>query len=174
MSDSNPRQRYTHITIPSRTMPQTIRITQKLVELLDQTEAQIFFVNFIKYLSKTAHDARPEQEAIHIETHLGKYRDRYYHWYGFGLFKDFIIKNTLFDRVNGILYSKEDPRFHFLECLKNDEALREKYPKIYAMLRAHVIDITSTITPEQIALLDPEYPVTAGSRKRRRRKTKRR
>jgi hypothetical protein len=156
-------------------MPQTIRITQKLVELLDQISAQVFFVNFIKYLSKTAHDARPEQEARHIESHLGKYRDRYYHWYGFGLFKDFIIKNTLFDRVNAILYAKEDPRLHFLDDLKNDTSLRDKYPKIYDMLRAHVIDITSTITPEQIALLDPEYPLTAGTRKlrRRRRKTRR-
>jgi hypothetical protein len=64
---------------------------------------------------------------------------------------------------------------HFLDDLKNDTSLRDKYPKIYDMLRAHVIDISSTITPEQIALLDPEYPLTAGTRKlrRRRRKTRR-
>ena len=50
MVDSNPRQRYTHITIPSHTMDNTIGITEKLVELLDKNEsAQVFFVNFIKY-----------------------------------------------------------------------------------------------------------------------------
>jgi hypothetical protein len=53
--------------------------------------------------------------------------------------------------------------------------LRRKHPTIHDMLRSHLIDITSKITPEQIALLDPEF--TGGKRtrkRRRRRKTKRR
>ena len=175
MIDSKPRQRYTHITIPSRTMDNTIGITKKLVELLDKNEAQVFFVNFIKYRSKTAHDAGPEQQAIQIESHLGKYRDNYYHWYGFGLFEDFIIKNTpSFDRVKQILYFKDNPKDRmFLEYLKNDEVLRNTQSKTQAMLRSHLIDITPTITQEQIALLHPNSKFTAGKR-RRRRKTRRR
>ena len=177
MVDSNPRQRYTHITIPSHTMDNTIGITKKLVELLDKNEAQVFFVNFIKYRNKTAHDAGPEKEAMKLLSHLGKYRDNYYDWYGFGLFKDFIIKNTpSFERVKQILYFKDTPTTKgFLDYLKNDEELSSTYPNIHAMLRSHLIDITSEITPEQIALLHPEF--TAGKRtrkRRRRRKTKRR
>ena len=93
---TKPRKRYTHITIPSHSMGETIHITKQLVELLDKTEAQVFFVNFIKYRSTQAHDAGPETEAIHIESHLGKFIDHYYHWYGFGSFHDFIIKNNEF------------------------------------------------------------------------------
>uniref|UniRef100_A0A6C0HXR9 Uncharacterized protein n=1 Tax=viral metagenome TaxID=1070528 RepID=A0A6C0HXR9_9ZZZZ len=41
--ETNPRKRYTHVTIPSHTMDQTIQITNKLVELLDKNEsAQVF------------------------------------------------------------------------------------------------------------------------------------
>jgi len=178
MVDSNPRQRYTHVTIPSHTMDNTIDITKKLVELLDKNEsAQVFFVNFIKYRDKTAHDAGPEKEAMKLLSHLGKYRENYYDWYGFGLFEDFIIKNTpFFDRVKQILYFKDTPNTKdFLAYLKNDEALSDKYPNIHDMLRSHLIDITSTITPEQIALLDPEFTGGKRTRKRRRkRKTKRR
>ena len=175
MVDSNPRQRYTHITIPSHTMDNTIGITEKLVELLDKNEsAQVFFVNFIKYRDKTAHDAGPEKEAMKLLSHLGKYRENYYDWYGFGLFKDFIIKNTpFFDRVKQILYFKDTPNTKdFLAYLKNDEALSDKYPNIHHMLRSHLIDITSKITQEQISLLDPEF--TGGKRRRKRRRTKRR
>ena len=176
---TEPPNRYTHITIPSRTMDKTIGITKKLVELLDKNEsAQVFFVNFIKYKSKTAHDAVAEQEAIQIESHLGKYIDNYYHWYGFGLFKDFIIKNIpFFDRVKMILYFKDNPDGGvFLEHLKNDVALRRHQPKTHAMLRYHLIDITPTITSEQIALLDPDFTEFSGGtrKRRRRRKTKRR
>jgi hypothetical protein len=174
---TEPRKRYTHVTIPSHSMSETIGITKKLVQLLDKTSAQVFFVNFIKYKSKTAHDAGAEQEAIQIETHLGKYRDNYYHWYGFGLFKDFIIKNTpFFDRVKMILYFKDNPEGRpFLEHLKNDDALRHTQPKTHEMLRYHLIDITPTITSEQITLLDPDLAEFSGGtrKKRRRRRTRR-
>ena len=97
-------------------------------------------------------------------SHLGKYRENYYDWYGFGLFKDFIIKNTpFFDRVKQIYFKDTPNTKDFLAYLKNDEALSDKYPNIHAMLRSHLIDIKSTITSEQIALLDPEF--TAGTRR---------
>ena len=175
MWEAKPRKRYTRITIPSHTMEQTIHITKKLVELVDKNESQVFFVNFIKYRSKTAHDAGAEQEATQIESYLGKYSDNYYHWYGFGLFKDFIIKNTPdFDRVQKILYFKDNPNGReFLEHLKNDHALRDNQPKTYAILRYHLLDITPQITSEQISLLDPDLAEFSGGR-RRRRKTRRR
>ena len=177
MVDSNPRHRYTHITIPSHTMDNTIGITKKLVELLDKNEAQVFFVNFIKYRSKTAHDAGPEKEAMKLVYHLEKYRDNYYDWYGFGLFKDFIIKNThddMLERIKGLLAVKDTSNSTFLTALKDDDLLKRTVrPGIYTGLRSHLIDITSEITREQIALLDPEF--TGGKRtRRRRRKTKRR
>jgi len=166
----HPRKRYTHITIPSHSMDETIHITKQLVELLDN-ESQVFFVNFIKYRSKIAHDARPETEAMQLVSHLGKYRDNYYEWYGFGLFHDFIIKNTpSFESVKQILYFKDNPNgTEFLKYLKNDGGTQ---PKAHVMLRSNLIDITPTITPEQIELLHPEF--TAGKRTRKsRRRTKR-
>ena len=169
LHETNPRKRYTHITIPSRSMDETIHITKQLVELLDKTEAQVFFVNFIKYRSKQAHDAKPETEAMQILSHLGKYRDNYYDWYGFGSFHDFIIKNNkFFKRVYMILYSKEQSR-DFVGILKNDDALIENFPKIFDILRDNVIDITPTITAKQIELLNPEYTGGKRTRKRRRR-----
>jgi hypothetical protein len=171
--ETNPRKRYTHITIPSHSMGETIHITKQLVELLDN-ESQVFFVNFIKYRNTEAHDAGPETEARHIEDHLGKFKDHYYHWYGFGSFHDFIIKNNkFFERVNMILYSKYKQNPDFLDVLKDDAALGEFKNINSKLLRDNVIDITPTITPDQIALLHPEY--TGGTRKRRRRRrTKRR
>lgn len=179
MVDSDPRQRYTHITVPSHTMDNTIGITEKLVELLDKNEAQVFFVNFIKYRDKNAHDAGPETEAMKLLSHLGKYRDHYYDWYGFGLFKDFIIKNThddMLERIKGLLAVKDTSNSTFLTSLKDDNLLKRTVRhEIYTGLRSHLIDITYEITPEQIALLHPEF--TAGKRtrkRRRRRKTRRR
>jgi hypothetical protein len=173
----HPRQRYTHITIPSHSMGETIHITKQLVELLDKTEAQVFFVNFIKYRSTQAHDAGPETEARHIESHLGKFIDHYYHWYGFGSFHDFIIKNNeFFKRVYMILYSKDNKeKQDFLGILKNDDALIELFPRIFDILRNNAIDITPDITAKQIELLDPGYTGGRRTRKRRRhRRTKRR
>jgi len=87
---AKPRKRYTHVTIPSRTMDQTIHITQKLVSLLSKSKPeQVFFVNFIKYKHKDAHDAGPEKEAIALQSQLGVYKDNYYEWCGFTLFHDF-------------------------------------------------------------------------------------
>ena len=171
--ETNPRKRYTHITIPSHSMGETIHITKQLVELLDN-ESQVFFVNFIKYRNAQAHDAKPETEASHIVSHLGKFKDHYYHWYGFGSFHDFIIKNNdFFERVNMILYKNDNKKEQdFLDVLKDDAALGKL--QINKLLRDNVIDITPTITAAQIALLHPEY--TGGTRKRRRRtkRTKRR
>jgi len=176
LHETKPRKRYTHITIPSHSMGETIHITKQLVELLDKNESQVFFVNFIKYRSKIAHDAKPETEATQIESHLGKYRDNYYEWYGFGLFHDFIIKNNeFFKRVYMILYKNDNKKEQdFLGILKNDDALIEFFPKIFGILRDNVIDITPDITAKQVELLHPEY--TGGTRKRRRRtkRTKRR
>jgi len=172
----HPRKRYTHITIPSHSMDETIHITTQLVELLDknESESQVFFVNFIKYRSKKAHDAGAETEATQIESHLGKFKDHYYHWYGFGSFHDFIIKNNHFLRVYMILYLKDKQNPDFLDVLKDDAALGE-FKKINSkLLRDNVIDITPTITADQIALLHPEFTAGKRTRKsRRRRRTKR-
>jgi len=175
--DITPRNTYTRVTIPTRTMDETIRITQQLVELVSKNNPeQVFFVNFIKYRNKNAHDAGPETAAMEILSHLRQYKDCYYDWYGFGLFHDFIIKNTPFsDRVKMILYSKDNPQKEgFLDILKNDNSLIDLFPTIHTMLRRSLIDITPTITPEQIALLEPELPkFTAGKRTRKRRRRRR-
>lgn len=173
--EEHPRKKYTHITIPSRTMDETIRITQHLVAL-DQ-EAQVFFVNFIKYRDNTAHDSAPEREAIRILPHLGKYRDHYYDWYGFGLFQDFIIKipstpNEMFDRMKGLLALKDDP--DFVRALKQDEPHKLIKPHMHKVLRTFLIDITSEITSEQILSLEPDLDEFSGGRTRRRRRKTRR
>lgn len=182
MWEAKPRKRYTHVTIPSRSMDKTIRITQQLVELLDKNEsAQVFFVNFIKYRNKTAHDAGPEQEALHMLTHLGKYRDHYYDWYGFGLFEDFIIKrprkHTMLGRIEGLLALKDQPSPRpFVTVLKDDDRLKSTVSdEMYKGLRTYLLDITPQITSDQISLLDPDLAeFSGGRRKRRRRRTRRR
>lgn len=180
MWEAKPRKRYTRVKIPSYSMDETIRITQQLVELVDKNEsAQVFFVNFIKYRNKTAHDAGPEQEALHILPHLGKYRDHYYDWYGFGLFEDFIIKrprkHPMLERIEGLLALKDQPTTRpFVTALKDDDRLKTTVSdEMYKGLRTYLLDITPQITSEQISLLDPDLAEFSGGR-RRRRKTRRR
>ena len=178
--DEHPRKKYTRVTIPSRTMDETIRITKHLVALLDKTEAQVFFVNFIKYRDKTAHDSAPEREAIRILPELGKFREHYYDWYGFGLFQDFIIKSPspdILERIKMFLYFKDAPQYHtFLTALKNDD-LSMVTPQMQSLLRTFLIDITPQIRSDQIMLFEPDYSEISGgrkrTRKRRRRKTRR-
>ena len=147
---------------------------------MDKTEAQVFFVNFIKYRDKTAHDSAPEREAIRILPELGKFREHYYDWYGFGLFQDFIIKSPspdILERIKMFLYLKDAPNFHtFLTALKNDD-LSTVNPQMQSLLRTFLIDITPQIRSDQIMLFEPDYSEISGgrkrTRKRRRRKTRR-
>ena len=175
--EKHPRKKYTRVTIPSHSMDETIRITQHLVALLDQTKAQVFFVNFIKYRDATAHDSAPEREAIRILPALGKFREHYYDWYGFGLFQDFIIKSPspdILERIKGFLYFKDNPKYQsFLPALKNDDLSTVKSEQMQTLLRTFLIDITSQIRSEQIMLFDPDFSEFSGGRKRKRRKTRR-
>jgi len=170
--EEHPRKKYTHITIPSHSMDETIRITQHLVALLDEVDAQVFFVNFIKYKIKTAHDAGSEREAIRILPHLGKYIDHYYDWYGFGLFQDFIIKSPspdILERIRGFLALKDNPKYKlFLTALKNDDLSTVKSHQMQTLLRTFLIDITSQIRSEQIMLFEPDYSELVGGKRRRR------
>jgi hypothetical protein len=180
--DEHPRKQYTRVKIPSRSMDETIRITQHLVALLDKIEAQVFFVNYIKYKDKTAHDSDPEREAIRILQELGKFREHYYDWYGFGLFKDFIIKSPSLDileRIKVFLYFKDAPDFKpFLIALKEGDLSKVK-PSMQTLLSTFLIDITPEIRSEQIMLFDPDYSefnvseIDGGRKRRRRRKTRR-
>jgi len=178
---AKPRKRYTHVTIPSRTMDQTIHITQKLVSLLSKSKPeQVFFVNFIKYKNKDAHDAGPEKEAITLQDHLGEYKENYYEWCGFTLFRDFILKipstpTPIFKIVTQILAARNNPRNPLLALLKNDnDVLRERFSS-YDALREFLIDITPDITPDQYFLLDLDLKeFTGGKRTRKRRRRRRR
>jgi hypothetical protein len=182
--DEHPRKQYTRVKIPSRSMDETIRITQHLVALLDKIEAQVFFVNYIKYKSKIAHDSDPEREAIHILPKLGKFIEHYYDWYGFGLFQDFIIKShspDILERIRMFLALKDDPKYKsFLTALKHDNLSTVKTSdEMKFFLRNFVIDITPEIRSEQIMLFDPDYSefnvseIDGGRKRRRRRKTRR-
>jgi hypothetical protein len=176
-----PRKKYTRVDIPTRTMAQTIQITQQLVELLRKYKPeQVFFVNFIKYQNKDAHDAGPEQEAVAIERHLGEYRDNYYEWYGFTLFRDFILKNPsrpipIYADLKKVLAARDTPNNPFLKLLKNDDKLREKIrPELYEAIRTFFIDITPDITPNQYNLLDVDLAEFSGGKRTRKRRRKRR
>jgi len=172
---ANPRKRYTRVTIPSHTMDQTIHITQQLVELLNTDKPeQVFFVNFIKYLDKSAHDAGPEKEAESLQSHLGEYKDNYYEWCGFTLFRDFILKipstpNPMFNTVKQILAARNTLNNPFLKLLKNDEDNLRKRFSSYDAIRAFLIDITPKITPDQYNLLDPDLKEFAGGKRTRKR-----
>jgi hypothetical protein len=175
-----PRKRYTRITIPTHTMDQTIHITQQLVELLNTHKPeQVFFVNFIKYLDKSAHDAGPEKEAAVLQSHLGEYKDNYYEWCGFTLFRDFILKipstpNPMFNTVKQILAARNTLNNPFLKLLKNDDdELRKKFSSYHA-IRDFLIDITPQITPDQYNLLDTDLKEFEGGKRTRKRRRKRR
>ena len=187
--NATPRKKYTRVDIPTdtKTMDQTIEITQQLVKLLRKYKPeQVFFVNFIKYQHKDAHDAGPEQEAAALQSHLGEYRDNYYEWYGFTLFRDFILKNpsrpiAIHDHLKKVLAARDNSNNPFLKLLKNDDdKLREKIrPELYEAIRAFLIDITPDITSDQYNLLDVDLAefqteLSAGKRTRKRTRKRRR
>ena len=180
-----PRKKYTRVDIPTdtKTMAQTIQITQQLVTLLSKYKPeQVFFVNFIKYADKDAHDAPPEKAAAAIEHHLGEYRDNYYEWYAFNsIFNDFILKNPstpipMHDTLKKVLAARDNPNNPFLKLLKNDnDELRQKIrPELYEAIRAFLIDITPDITPDQYNLLDVDLKEFEGGKRKRTRKRRRR
>lgn len=178
--EAKPRKRYTRVTIPSRTMDQTTRITQQLVELLGKHKPeQVFFVNFIKYQNKDAHDAGPEKEAIAIQSHLGEYMDNYYEWCGFSLFRDFILKQPsrptpIYDTLKQVLSARDTPDNPFLKLLKNDDLRKKVRPELYDAIRTFLIDITPDITPDQYNLLDLNLNEFAGGKRTRKRRRLRR
>jgi hypothetical protein len=173
-------KKYMHITVPTKDIAHTIRITDQLVEKLkENTLNACFFVNFIKFKNPNAREDTILKDAMEIKYHIPY---DYYDWGGFN-YPDFIIKTA----VNGEICCKdvtallENELYKggklsklFIPALENDDTIKSYLATrqaLYESIKNCLINIASYIT--HTYLLNRFFPESGGTRKRKSKRTKR-
>lgn len=171
-------KKYMHITVPTKDIANTIRITDQIVRKLEQnTLKACFFVNFIKFKRPNPIEERILKEAGEIKAHIPY---DYYEWGGFK-YPNFIIKTAVNKKlccgdVTDFLEERYEPSRYaaFITAMADSKTLQRylaklKNPDLYASIENCLIDITPSMTSSY--LLNRFFP-SGGTRKRKSKRRK--